>query len=62
MRAMEGCVDSEGKYLDVRFLAEPAIDEGGLTREFLLTLMVCIWMVLLVIVFQDTTLLQFRYS
>ena len=35
MRAMEGCVDSEAKYLDVRFLAEPAIDEGGLTREFL---------------------------
>ena len=40
MRAMEGtCMDSEAKYLDVRFLAEPAVDEGGPTREFLRLLM-----------------------
>ena len=35
MRAM----DSEAKYLNVRFLGEPAIDEGGPTREFLRILM-----------------------
>ena len=39
LRAMKGCVDSEAKCLDVRFLGEPAIDEGGPTREFLRLLM-----------------------
>ena len=38
MKAMEGG-DLEAKYLEIKFISEPAIDEGGPTREFLRLLM-----------------------
>ena len=39
LRAMKGCADLDAQYLEVKFLAEPAIDEGGPTREFFRLLM-----------------------
>jgi len=39
LRAMQNNPDLDAKYLKVKFLGEPGINEGGLTREFFRLLM-----------------------